>query len=517
MTEPSSAHHPRARWENRLLALGLVGLTVLLCTEAVVSLRWRMVHDTPLLHYAAWQIAELGKAPYEQVLETSLPGSLIAHIAIGKIFGWGDLGFQLANLSWLAALLSLTWAVLRRIDVRVAWAAVVLYGLSYFANGPWMVLQRDGATLLPIAAALWMATSRWGHRRRASVFVGLAFGCAVAVKPHLAIGFPIIAIFPWLKERSDIAHVWRPAFAGVAWGLLGMVLPVVLSLAWVVAHGATGAFVEIVREYLPLHLHLSGDHAVIEGAARFPHLVRGIGSLGGHALWLAPLFLVATQTVDPSRERGQRAMSALLGPLALTYAIYPALAGQFWSYHWMPFQYFAAIAAAMMLAPCASSATAAQRAVPVFLFAAFVVVQIRPDPNFLAEVAGAPILAPKDGRVDTIASFLETHMEDGDTVQPLDWSGGAVHAMLIAEAQCASRFVYDYHFYHDLDEPVVQRWRAQFLDHLEATEPTWVIRFDGPRVFGEGTSHEWEALDRVLQDAYTTALDGNGFEILEHH
>ena len=516
MTRLSSAADTTARWENRLLALALVGLTVLLCAEAVVSLRWRMVHDTPLLHYAAWQIAELGKAPYEQVLDTSLPGSLMAHIAIGKVFGWGDLGFQLANLGWLGALLGFTWATLKRVDTRVAWAATVLYGLSYFGNGPWMVLQRDGAALLPVAAALWMATSRWGPRRWASAFVGLAFGCAATVKPHLLIGFPIVALFPWVEERADFSHVWRPAFAGLAWGVLGMAVPVGLAILWVVSHGATGAFVEVFREYLPLHLHLSGDHTVIRGSERLPHLIRGIRSLGGHAFWLAPLFVVGVQAVDARRDRRQRATATLLLALTMAYALYPALAGQFWDYHWMPFQYFAAITAALVIAPHAKSATARERALPLLLFVAFVAFHLRPAPNFAAEVAGASMPAPKDGRVDAIAEFLDANLVAGETVQPLDWSGGAVHAMLLAEASCASRFLFDYHFYHDLESPVVQRWRAQFLSHFEATQPDWVIRFDGQRVFGEGTEQEWEALDRLIDADYQLALDGDGFEILEH-
>lgn len=503
-----------ASTEYLVLTALLLPLTVLLCAEAVVSLRWRLVHDTPLLHYAAWQIAELGKAPYAGVMETSMPGSILVHIFIGRVFGWGDFAFQSANMLWLGALLALTWGVLARIDKRVAWGGVVLYGLAYFGNGPWMILQRDGAAMLPIAAALWMATSRWGQRRSASIFIGLSFGCAVSIKPHLGFGLPLVVIFPWLMAEGTLRPKLKSAFEGVVFGAVGALIPIGFCLAWVASKGALGEFVEVVTEYLPLHIHLTGDHQTVEGTERLKHVVSGYRGLGGHALWLAPLFLAAQRAVDPDWNRSARSIGSLLVVLAVLYSVYPAFSGQFWDYHWMPFQYFAAIASAIMLARPAPTATRTQRLVPVVLFAAFLFFHAKPSPNFPAELAGAEMPAPKDGRVDEIASFLTENLEPGDTVQPLDWTGGAVHGMLVARVPAAQRFVYDYHFFHHLDRPVIQRWREEFLTTFQAERPTYVIRFPGVRLHGLDSAPSWAELEFELAENYEIAMGGEGYSVL---
>jgi hypothetical protein len=501
--------------ENLLLAALLVPLFALLCAEAVVSLHWRLVHDTPLLHYAAWQIAELGKVPYADVMETSMPGSFLLHIFIGRVFGWGDCAFQFANILWLSSLLALTWGILARIDKRVAWGGIVLYGLTYLGNGPWMALQRDGVAMLPIAAAVWMATSRWGQRRSASIFIGLAFGCAMSIKPHLGLGAPLVVMFPWKIAEGPLRAKLQPALEGALLGAVGAIVPVAVCLIWVISMGAFGNFFEVVTEYLPLHIQLTGDHQSVAGAERLKHLVSGYRKLGGHALWLAPLFLAAQRSVDPQWSRSSRSIGSLLVILAILYSVYPAFSGQFWDYHWMPFQYFAAIAAALMLARQAPNATVMQRVIPVILFAGFLFFHARPSPNFQAELAGAEVPAPKEGRVDEIARFLTENLRDGDTVQPLDWAGGAVHGMLIARVPAAQRFIYDYHFFHHLDRPVIQRWRQEFLTTFRTERPTYVIHFPGVRVSGLNTAPTWPDLEFELAENYEIALAGDGYAILQ--
>jgi hypothetical protein len=47
-----------------------------------------------------------------------------------------------------------------------------------------------------------------------------------------------------------------------------------------------------------------------------------------------------------------------------------------------------------------------------------------------------------------IASFLERKLKPGDTVQPLDWTGGTLLAMLESHACIATPYVFDFYFYH---------------------------------------------------------------------
>lgn len=64
-------------------------------------------------------------------------------------------------------------------------------------------------------------------------------------------------------------------------------------------------------------------------------------------------------------------------------------------------------------------------------------------------------------------------------MQPIDWTTGAVQALLRTEHPIGTRFLYDYHFYHHVQMPVIQKLRAQFVSQLiggPALAPVWHAR-----------------------------------------
>lgn len=124
---------------------------------------------------------------------------------------------------------------------------------------------------------------------------------------------------------------------------------------------------------------------------------------------------------------------------------------------------------------------------------------------------------PKDGRVDEIAAYLEANLRPGDTVQPLDWVGGAVHAMLIARVKIATPFIYDKYFYHDLNLPYVQQLRQRFISDLQAAIPRYVVEVydDGPysEPTGPNTSRDFPELRVFLAANYSVVKEGQGYRI----
>src|SRR2546430_1427419 len=52
----------------------------------------------------------------------------------------------------------------------------------------------------------------------------------------------------------------------------------------------------------------------------------------------------------------------------------------------------------------------------------------------------------KDGRVERIVTAMRIYLRPGDTVQPIDWTDGVIHAMLRLEIPSATPFYYDYVF-----------------------------------------------------------------------
>ena len=124
---------------------------------------------------------------------------------------------------------------------------------------------------------------------------------------------------------------------------------------------------------------------------------------------------------------------------------------------------------------------------------------------------------PKGGRVDEIADWLKSRLLPGDTVQPLDWTGGSIHAMLLAEAKLATRFIYDCHFYHHISSTYTQKLRESFIEQLHETTPRFIIEISTrkPWVSGIDTTREFPKLKDFLDDYYKIAFKGDGYLIYE--
>jgi hypothetical protein len=149
-------------------------------------------------------------------------------------------------------------------------------------------------------------------------------------------------------------------------------------------------------------------------------------------------------------------------------------------------------------------------------FVVMVLFHLRSPEPLQRFLAGAPADDPDGPRVAEITAFLQSHLRATDTVQPLDWTGGAADAMLRAEARLATPFPCDFHFYHHISSPYIQGLRKRFLAALAARRPTYVIRIltRKPWVQGFDTTREFAELDGFLAAHYTTGLAGDGYEVL---
>jgi hypothetical protein len=481
-----------------------------------------MVHDTPLLHYVAFLLDRFDYVVYRDVFETSMPGTILFHLAIGKLFGYGDLAFRLVDLAWLGSLLAVTWHLMRRFGRRVAWASVVLFGLSYFQHGQNMSLQRDYLAVLPISMAVLLAASRrpWRSPTIQLCLIGLLFGLAATIKPHLAIGLPLVLLFYWRHPDQIFTTVppVSPWLIG-AFALVGFFIPVAGAVLWVCSQGAWLYFWEMISQYLSLHLQLTRTHETIFGIDRLRYLIHSHQELGGRSIWLTPACLGVYMAVfEAQLSHKKTSLIYLLIGLAILYSLYPILAGQFFNYHWMPFQYFivilAALAAIRLPQP---SPSPFKRLFPILLLGVTLYLGLNLPEGFLGQLEGLAPPPPKYGRVDEIASFLQSRLEPGDLVQPLDWTGGAVHAMLLARAKAATPFIYDYHFYHHISHPYIQLLRQRFIQQLTQTKPRFVVAIltDKPWVSGADTSREFKELNDFLTSHYTSSVRNDGYIIYE--
>lgn len=504
---------------------------LLLLLQALATLDWRMEHDTPLVHYGAFLMDRYHLVPYRDFWETSLPGIYVFHYIIGKLFGYGDFAFRCVDLVLLCALLVTTFVFMSRFGrLAAAWAAV-LFGLLYFSKGQTMSLQRDyiGVILIAFALLCLPATMDKPVSRWRFAIIGLLFGMAVLIKPHLVIGLPVIfgalLAFRWHSQSKSTRDFLQCA-ALCSTALLA--LPVI-SLLWLAARSALAPFVAVFFHYFPLYSVLTGWAENVSSQYRLFYLVEYTLKFGGYApLLIASLFAYYLVLAHAWGDKVRTISVLCLCCCTFAYAVYPTLAGKFWEYHYMPLAYFCSLSAGLCFfarpkppSPHPRLWRMIEEALPSLIFIVAVIVQLQ-LPRFALSLytdlrTGPELHAPKNGRVDEIAGWLKARLKPGDTVQALDWTGGAIHAMLLAEAKPATRFLFDFHFYHHVSSPVIQRLRQSFIEQLRSAQPRFVIEVDTgkPWVSGIDTSYSFLELRALLDSSYKVAFVGDGYLIYE--
>jgi len=243
---------------NYVLASVLGFLTLLFLSELALSLGWRMVHDTPLLHYVAFLMDKHGYTPYKDVFETSMFGTFLFHLAIGKTLGYSDLAFRIVDVIFLLVVSGVTWFLMRPLGKVAALASLLLFGLLYLSYGPIMTLQRDYIGILPIALALLIVTRNSASDNRKVFFVGILFGIASSIKPQLAIGLPALIIFISFNEsaglRKDTGSFLRHLLKVTLLACSGLLLIISILITWLWSKGGLPSFWEMFSSYLYLSM-----------------------------------------------------------------------------------------------------------------------------------------------------------------------------------------------------------------------------------------------------------------------
>ena len=483
---------------SRGTRIGLICLWFIALCFGLDIKDWQYIHDTPLLNYAGWLMAEHGHRPYRDFFETSMPGTFLVHAAIIKLNLDGNTAFIALGLGLLAALGWVGSAIL----VQIHKASAPLFALAYITFmllfGAASILQRELIITLFISLACLIAFK--SHRTWP---IGVLFSLAALIKPQLALTAPIIVI------ASILLHQTRP-FPRIIQSLVGFALPICACLVWLYAIDALPQFRFLVTKYLPLHIQQSTFHVFMETPARLKYLVKAAIHLGD--FWIlagGPLLLAVLQYLNRStmtREHHIK-LGAILAMTA-SFSVIPVISGQFWDYHYFPYIFFAILCAVTCLG-------LARRALSPFLRVATGIGALA-FPALQGIFLYDPEIISKNNRdmkvVTDMQAALERHLPAGGKVQPIDWTKGAIHAMLRERVLIATPFFYDYHFHHHFSGEITTQLRAEFLTALNTSRPELLLEVPTrPRMKGFDTSYDWPALDTFISENYRIVETG------EHH
>jgi hypothetical protein len=476
------------------VAVGVVALTLAALRLLWASRDWPLVHDAPLMHYVAWRILD-GAAPYRDLFDMNFPGVYLAHLLVLGILGPGSHAFRAFDLGLVAVIGGGLWTALRSSGAWGGLAAASLFALYHVAGGPWLAGQRE---LLLCACLAWSAAAAIASAHSAELarlrWIGaaaLALGGAVWVKPHAVLLAPLLAWWAWRGAGGG------RALARVA---AGLALPTLAMLGWLGWTGGLAAFMDITLGYLvPLYSRLGRSDVLHELAARD----YGRAVLAGLTAW-AGLGAVAL-----ARERRWPTLGVLATGLAYGAAHF-WMQGRGWEYHFYPAALFATALGGAGL----GVATSARR--PVVAAALLLALALTAGALW---TKGWVNLAPRWiearlARVDRLETALRPMVETGGTVQVLDTTEGGVHALLRLRARQPSRFIYDFHFHHDVEHAYVRRLRGELMAALAARPPVAVVVLErGWPAGGYERLAGFPELGRWLAASYRLAEEGDGFRL----
>ena len=503
-----------------ILLAGILGVYVCL------SFYWRMELDSPLYLYTANMMLHDGAVPYKDIYDVNPIGTHFFYYLHVLIYGTSDIAFRIADLIWLGLTLLVTYSWMRRINQNAGVLGCLLYGLLYFRAGPQMSLERDFIILLPISMAMYITLAM----PRMSVWVkaflvGLLFAITFQVKPQSGIGLPILLLFI-AKDSKPWKEFNIPRFLGMGvLSVLGFAIPIAAGICYLYTHGALTEYNLMTRHYWPMYSALNNLHQYM------PH--RGPGyylplffMFGGHMMWVVTAALGFYAGYWKHRGEPESQPVLLIAVLALGYCLYPTVAGKFWEYHWMVWLYFTVLLSSFSCRDIelnwrlpwrkksANYPVVKKIISPVFVVFIVILVEV---------IQFNPVIkplkfGPKKGRVDKMANYLRAHIQTGDMVQPLDWTGGAMHAMLLSHAKLATRFIYDVQFYQNINDPYIQGLRSEFITAINKTNPRYFVEVtapDKPYVSGPNTTRDFPELQEILKTRYQTVMWDREFVIYE--
>jgi hypothetical protein len=484
------------------LKLISVASALLLAYLIWASRAWPLIHDAPLMHYIAWLINQ-GAVPYRDAFDMNLPGVYLLHLAVLRVGGPGDLAWRLFDLGWLAATCGLLAAYSRHLGGGwPAAAGPLLFGLYHLSGGAWHAGQRDFLLCLFLLLGAWGVARGTEHGASgALLWGGLALGAAMMLKPHAALYWVLCAAIA-ARDRSLALSAWRAVGLVVA---AGLVVPSVV-FGWLAWRGGLASFLGVFVTYvIPLYSRV--------GWASMRQAVEGYSFGRPLALLFFALIVLALLT-PPPRQPAYKGL-ALVGVL---YGLgHFFLQGKGWEYQLYPLIVFiCALAPAAVVSwraigwPRVLDLFGARRPIALAVWALLVIVLGAKG----VEALDASWIAEKARRVEALTRDLGPLVPPGATVQVMDTTSGGIHALFRLGLRQPTRFIYDFHFFHDVNDPRIRALRAELVAGLAAHPPAAVVLLEEswPELGYERLA-TFPELTQALERAFRLAVTGPGYRI----
>jgi hypothetical protein len=473
-----------------LVALGWAVVALL----AWWSAPWPLIHDVALMHYVAWRIGD-GAVPYRDLFDMNQPGTYLLHLAVLRTLGGSDLAWRVFDLAWLGLTAGLIAAFATRWGALAAAAGALVFATYHLAGGAWQAGQRDFVLcaflllgVLGVARAL--ERRRWGSL----AWSGAALGAGITLKPHAALfaGMLVVTVAVVVGRALGMRAACRATVTFVA----AIAVAPIAVLGWLAANGGLAPWWYIVTAYLvPLYSRL-GRNSPWTVYRWYAWVPLGTGVLLSLAIGAA-----------------RRALDVrhLLAVVGVMYGLAHYVGqGKGWEYHLYPLAAFSALLVGAEL----PAALAARRWLVAATLASTVAVTLVLLDAKAIEAAPAAWWWDRERTVRELERELRPRLAPGDTVQVLDTTEGGLHALFRLHVREPTRFLYDFHFFHDESTPVVEGLRAELVRELDAHPPQLIVLFArGWPGGGYERVDRFPALAARLRERYAPAVTAPGYRV----
>jgi len=446
------------------------------------TLHWPIMQDAQVMHYVNFLI-DHGFAPYRDIGDLNMPGAYLVERFGMIVFGPGDLGFRIYDLSLMAAMVLAMISIAWPYDWLAGLFSGVLFATIHASDGPKGAGQRDEvmASLVVIGIAFLFHAVR----KQVAVWMtlgGFFFGMAATVKPTIApLGLLLLVMIAFVLRKREVR-----SWPFITYGILGSAIAAAVFFGFLLRHHAWAAFLYAMRSNTAYYAGLNRMGFLSLLRECMPRPMRLLVPFGLAAAWLNP---------DRSNwERWALALSAAFG--AFSYFVQ----GKGFYYQRYPL-----IALTLLWFAIELSLAARRRGISRTLGITGLAIGI---------FGLSPLFAERSRTVFYSNIFTETLEADLQrigvdrlqrNVQCLDMVDGCMNALYhLGIVQQTGLTGDNILFPPDASLPVVQHYRKEFWDRLEAQQPDVFVISD-EQFLDEASFNKldrWPLFKQYLEDHY---------------
>jgi len=490
---------------------------VLLLIIIIYSLKWKMVIDTPVLFYHAFLYDAFNLVPYRDFFCFAMPGNIATYYFFAQIGGYSDLSIRIYDCIILLLILFFIYKTMLFFSREAAIISVIFFGYMFIVFGPYYTLQPDFICILPISIILYLVKTydKTNYIKTFVFLIGFLFSVVFLNKPQQAFGLaPVLFFLIFFQKTSHKFFKLTTIIKTILSAGFGFLIPIFFCIYILHQKGALPDFLDIAKNYWPLYNQLTNEFKLLSKNDYHEYLIKYLQYSGGHKFYIFSAFISFIYfCVNNINKKNQIKFAFLILFLLLLYCITILISAKFFYYHWLPVLFFSSL----LLSLCFDSITIKNK-IPtlqkliILIVLLSILLEIKTNFN---KISQSDMVFKRNYEIaEKLSVFIDKNCNKNDNVQILDITDGGLHALLKSKKKIATKFLYDYYFYHHISNEYIQKIKKEFIFEIKQTKPKYIIKIYYNYIpEGVDCSDSFPELKHIYDTYYDKNEDNSDFTI----